>query len=192
MPQPSGVRNFFGRMVDGLLPGNQYNQQTGQFSNVWSGIGGRAASIAASMYGGPQAGMAVNRAAANWINNGNPFAFRGGGNAWAQIPRGTFPVDFGGVNVPNVGMGQYGTPGYGGTETAQAPWTGLGTPTGNVVNGGALGAWANTTAPRSIAPLAAGVGRGGASVLSGQAAQDYFAAMKESEYGNRQMNNYAQ
>lgn len=37
---PTRARNFFGRVVDGVLPGNQYDRSTGQYSNIASGITG--------------------------------------------------------------------------------------------------------------------------------------------------------
>lgn len=195
--QPSGLRNFFGRLVDGALPGSQYNRATGSFSNLWQGVGGRAASLGASMFGGPLAGAAVNRLAGNWIDNGNPLQFRTpeqGGPGYMPIARETFPVSFGGGNLGLPG-GMPTMPNV--TATPPTPlqnptaWTGLGTSTGNVVNGGALGSWASGSGPRQVAPLAAGIGRGGADVISGEAAQDYLRAMQMGMFANRQMHNYA-
>lgn len=75
---PSRARNFFGGVVDRLLPGSQYNSQTGQYSNVGRGVLGRLASIGGSLYGGPAVGALVNNVAGQWVdgrglfNNGAP------------------------------------------------------------------------------------------------------------------------
>lgn len=66
--QPSGVRNWFGRAVDRVLPGSNYNTATGQYSNIGLGLAGLGARILATTYGGPAAGALVNRAAGYLID----------------------------------------------------------------------------------------------------------------------------
>lgn len=85
MPEPSRARNFFGGLVDRVLPGSQYNSQTGQYSNVGRGILGRVASIGASLYGGPAAGAITNRLATNWVDRGNPINFGAGDGPLGQM-----------------------------------------------------------------------------------------------------------
>ena len=85
MPEPSRARNFFGGLVDRVLPGSQYNSQTGQYSNVGRGILGRVASIGASLYGGPAAGAITNRLATNWVDRGNPVNFGAGNGPLGQM-----------------------------------------------------------------------------------------------------------
>lgn len=72
MAEPSKTRNFFGRVVDRILPGTNYNSQTGQYSNVGAGLGGLAARLITTAYAGPAAGALVNKAAGYLIDrNGN-------------------------------------------------------------------------------------------------------------------------
>lgn len=68
MNQPSGSRNFFGRVVDRILPGNNYNAQTGQYSNIGRGVAGLGARLAASAFLGPAAGALVGQGANALIN----------------------------------------------------------------------------------------------------------------------------
>lgn len=70
MAEPSGVRNFFGRVVDRILPGSNYDASTGQYSNIGTGIAGAGAKIAASAFLGPLAGQAVGKVAGNLIDYG--------------------------------------------------------------------------------------------------------------------------
>lgn len=70
--KPSGVRNFFGRVVDRVLPGSNYNTTTGQYSNVGTGLAGLGARLIATSLAGPAAGALVGRAANYLIDrNGN-------------------------------------------------------------------------------------------------------------------------
>lgn len=108
MATPSKARNFFGRVVEGALPGKQYNAQTGQYSNVGSGIAGRAASLLAAMYGGPAAGAAVTQAANRIINNGNLFGSSKPGRPVRE------PI----TGMPGV---QAGNLGFGAPQQMQAP-----------------------------------------------------------------------
>ena len=108
MATPSKARNFFGRVVEGALPGKQYNAQTGQYSNVGSGIAGRAASLLAAMYGGPAAGAAVTQAANRIINNGNLFGSSKPGGV-VREPITGMP----GIQMGNLGFGTAGvTPNF--------------------------------------------------------------------------------
>lgn len=95
--KPSGARNFFGRVVDRILPGTNYNRQTGQYSNVGTGLAGLGARLIATSLAGPAAGALVGRAANYLIDrNGNQIG----------------PVQREGINGP-VGV----TTGYTGAVT---------------------------------------------------------------------------
>jgi hypothetical protein len=69
--KPSGVRNFFGGLVDRIALGNNYNRQTGQFSNVGRGLAGRGLGVLATAVGGPLAGRVVNTGVGNYIDTGS-------------------------------------------------------------------------------------------------------------------------
>lgn len=72
MAQPSGARNFFGRVVDRILPGSQYDSSTGQYSNVGAGLAGLGARLAATAFAGPAVGALVGKGAGYLIDrNGN-------------------------------------------------------------------------------------------------------------------------
>lgn len=77
MPEPSKTRNFMGRLVDGLLPGSNYNRDTGQYSNIGKGIAGLAAKLGAGALGGPLAGAAAGRLAGRFIDGGFGGASQG-------------------------------------------------------------------------------------------------------------------
>ncbi|MCU1053259.1 hypothetical protein JAK47_01700 [Stenotrophomonas maltophilia] len=70
--RPTGIRNFFGRVVDRVLPGSNYNTTTGQYSNVGTGLAGLGARLIATSLAGPAAGALVGKAAGYLIDrNGN-------------------------------------------------------------------------------------------------------------------------
>lgn len=70
--KPSGWRNFFGRLVQGALPGDNYDPSTGRFSNIGSGLAGLGARLVATSFAGPAAGALVGKAAGYLIDrNGN-------------------------------------------------------------------------------------------------------------------------
>lgn len=72
MAEPSKARNFFGRVVDRILPGQNYDRNTGQYSNIGLGLAGLGARLAATAFAGPAAGALVNRGASYLIDrNGN-------------------------------------------------------------------------------------------------------------------------
>lgn len=85
---PSKARNFFGRLVDMVLPGQNYNPQTGQYSNVGSGL----AKLGMTALGGPGAGFLANKL----FNNNTPNAY--------GIDRAQYGIDVPGVEVPDVQM----------------------------------------------------------------------------------------
>lgn len=66
--RPSTARNWFGRVVDRVLPGSNYNTTTGQYSNIGTGLAGLGARLIATAYGGPAAGALVNKAAGYLID----------------------------------------------------------------------------------------------------------------------------
>lgn len=104
----------------GILPGQQYDPQTGNISwkNVGLGLLARVLGVGAGMYGGPLAAAAVNKGANLLMNKYSPFDANGapvGGDA-AQ----TFGLGAGdpGVSVAplpgsNLGFGGGPTPGFG-------------------------------------------------------------------------------
>ena len=70
---PSNTRNFFGRVVDRILPGTNYDTTTGQYSHIGSGLAGLGSKIAGSMLAGPAVGALVGKAAGYLIDkNGQP------------------------------------------------------------------------------------------------------------------------
>lgn len=73
MAEPSRARNFFGKVVDRILPGTNYNTQTGQYSNIGTGALGLAARLAATSFAGPAVGALVGKGASYLIDrNGSP------------------------------------------------------------------------------------------------------------------------
>ncbi|WDW06026.1 hypothetical protein PWE35_09335 [Stenotrophomonas maltophilia] len=105
--QPSGVRNFFGRVVDRVLPGSNYNTTTGQYSNVGTGLAGLGARLIATSLAGPAAGALVGKAAGYLIDrNGNRI-----GPVQREAvngPGATVPGYSGSVTMPsqqNLGLG---------------------------------------------------------------------------------------
>lgn len=66
---PSGIRNFFGHIVDRVLPGNNYNSSTGQYSNIGSGLGGLALGVGAGLVGGPVLGGLARRGINNYLTS---------------------------------------------------------------------------------------------------------------------------
>lgn len=109
---PSRARNFFGGLVDRVLPGSQYNRQTGQYSNVGRGVFGRLASIGGSLYGGPAVGALVNNVAGQWVDRRGLF---GGGQPATPDAVVRQPIGNPGISLStqNLGFGKPAfTPGY--------------------------------------------------------------------------------
>lgn len=69
MAEPSRTRNFFGRVVDRILPGSNYNSSTGRYSNVGTGLAGLGARLAATAFAGPVAGALVGKGASYLIDH---------------------------------------------------------------------------------------------------------------------------
>lgn len=152
----------FGRIADWFIPGNAYNSTMGRWNpaTAKTGIAGIIADQfipgGSNIVGmGARNGMFGSDFARDLRNEGiyNTMAdqyrdFRGEvANQWLN-PR----IEAGGN--PQVTVGQPQTVQTGGgvlppmmpttpPVTAQAPWSGLGTSTGNVFSGGMLGSWAN-------------------------------------------------
>ena len=142
--KPSGARNFFGRVVDRILPGTNYNRDTGQYSNVGTGLAGLGARLIATSFAGPAAGALVGKAAGYLIDrNGNqigPVQREG-----IAGPGGVTTGYTGAVTMPNVSNLGLGAQPPGGT------WAGYLQGQGSVNNfgnqnftrpGGALTNWA--------------------------------------------------
>lgn len=72
MATPNWAQGFLGRVVDRVLPGQNYDTRTGQYRNVGQGIAGLGARIAASAFLGPAAGAAVGKIANTLINRHDP------------------------------------------------------------------------------------------------------------------------
>lgn len=117
MAEPSRTRNFFGRVVDRILPGTNYDRTTGQYSNVGKGIAGLGARLAATAFAGPAVGALVGKGASYLIDHtGNQV---GGVQPEGINPYGPVTPGYAGAvtlpATPNLGLG------------AQAPgnsWTG--------------------------------------------------------------------
>lgn len=71
MAEPSRTRNFFGRVVDRILPGSNYDRSTGQYSNVGAGLAGLGARLAATAFAGPAVGALVGKGAGYLIDHRN-------------------------------------------------------------------------------------------------------------------------
>lgn len=108
MAEPSRTRNFFGRVVDRILPGSNYNTSTGRYSNVGTGIAGLGARLAATAFAGPAVGALVGKGAGYLIDHA--------GNRIGDPQRESLPVNGGSVNpgftggvsmpsVSNLGLG---------------------------------------------------------------------------------------
>lgn len=192
---PTRLQNMIGRGIDMLAKGNNYNAQTGTYSNVGRGLLARAGQVGATVIGGPLAGAAVGQAGNNWVNNGNPLDFSGndsrlgqlvqafmGNNDIGAITRTQFRPDtslsVGGSRMP-VSMPPVNVP------APEAPWAGLGTRTGDVFGGGSLGSWANSNSGPSVAQQATGgASQGGGNGqgwtgISGDAARGMFGGMRD-------------
>jgi len=70
MPKPSVGRAVWGRFVDSLLPGHQYNAKTGELSNVGRGWAGFGMRMAANAVLGP-AGAAASPFISKWVDKNN-------------------------------------------------------------------------------------------------------------------------
>jgi hypothetical protein len=131
--KPSGVRNFFGGVVDRILPGSNYNRSTGQYSNIGKGIAGRGASIIGSMLGGPAVGALINKGAGKWIDTGSPLGNGYGTGPLAKI-MGRDATDIGEVVPqpigdgrpvsPNLGLGNAGPQGVAPGQLYRDPYMG--------------------------------------------------------------------
>lgn len=69
MAEPSKTRNFFGRVVDRILPGSNYDASTGQYSNIGKGALGLGARLAATAFAGPAVGALVGKGAGYLIDH---------------------------------------------------------------------------------------------------------------------------
>lgn len=94
-------------MWDRITPGNQYNNQTGQFNNTLQGVLGLGGKLAAGVIGGPLAGAAAGK--------GLDYLF-----TRDQGPGGPERSQWGipqmGVHAPNLGFGggmTFGSPSFG-------------------------------------------------------------------------------
>lgn len=66
----NGFQRFGRAIVDRLLPGNQLGSDGTLNNNVIPGIAARLGTVAASMFGGPMAGMVANKFAGNIVDSG--------------------------------------------------------------------------------------------------------------------------
>lgn len=100
---PTRLQKLIGRGVDMIAKGNNYNPQTGQYSNVGRGLLARAGQVGATMLGGPLAGAAVGQAGNNWVNNGNPLDFSGNDSRLGQLVN-AFTSNTGGPQRESFGV----------------------------------------------------------------------------------------
>ncbi|MFL9582374.1 hypothetical protein [Stenotrophomonas sp. AB1(2024)] len=117
MAEPSKARNFFGRVVDRILPGSNYDSSTGTYSNIGKGALGLGARLAATAFAGPAVGALVGRGAGYLIDHtGNKVS---GVQPENVNPYG--PVNAGYAN----GVGMPATPNLGlGAQTPGNTWAG--------------------------------------------------------------------
>lgn len=112
---PSRVRNFFGNVVDHILPGNNYNPNTGQYSNIPSGIVGAGLRIGAGLIGGPVVGAVTGRLMNRYLTNHQgpgSYGLTSGGPLDGSIPLSPYTggmVNIGGPQVGPQGNGLDGT-----------------------------------------------------------------------------------
>lgn len=69
---PGRFGNFFGRLVDRVLPGYNYNPQTGQYSNIGFGLTGLGLRGVAGLFGGPAGSFLANKGL-NWYANNHGY-----------------------------------------------------------------------------------------------------------------------
>lgn len=190
---PTRGQRALGWLVDKVALGNNYNPQTGQYSNVGRGLLGRAGQGLATYLAGPLAGQLARQAGENFANTGSPINFSQnqtklgdlinaltGQDMSGQIgPVTRQPINSRGqLNITNLPGISVQAPQLGGTEAA---WSGLGTGTGNVFSGGSLGNWASQAAPRdfgqsggSFTPWGAGTIQVAGQGFGGQSAAQGF------------------
>lgn len=117
MAQPSGARNFFGRVVDRILPGSNYDSATGRYSNVGAGLAGLGARLAATAFAGPAVGALVGKGAGYLIDrNGNRVGSvqQEGVSRYANVDPG---ISNSPVSMPSIGYNQ-------GVQTPGNQWSG--------------------------------------------------------------------
>lgn len=85
MPEPSRGQRALGWLVDKIAVGDNYNPQTGTYSNVGRGLLGRAGQVAATALGGPLAGQITKNLANNWVDTGNPLNFSSNDSRIAKL-----------------------------------------------------------------------------------------------------------
>lgn len=186
----------FGRIADWFIPGNAYNSTTSRWNPATTKTG--IAGVIADQFvpgGSNIVGIAANSGlfgsdfATQLRNEGiyNTMAdqygdFRAGLKSQYLDPA----VDVGGGYNPQVSVGgpqavsigsyapQHGMPTMPPVES-QAPWNPLGTQTGNVFNGGALGSWANGSTPQGR-QIGGNLSFGGGSYNNGVGAGTGFGA----------------
>ncbi len=180
---PSRGRNFWGRVVDGVLPGHQYDRNTGQYSNIASGITGFVANQFAPGLGTLGARLWEKRQG----NNQQPLPPQ-----MLQIPRpsnGMTPPPNLQMNInPNAGQPNYGA--YTNPFVAPtAPDTGnVGGFSNGVFAGGQGNFGQNYAPPSGLAGL--GNTQGGArghysqNGLTGDAARGLFSGLSDASRFN--------
>lgn len=161
---PSGVRNFFGRAVDAFLPGSQYDPQTGQYSNMLSGLAGFIGNRIA-----PGLGTLGQRL---WQNRG------GWGGGYTGGPNSPGSMN----NFGNQAFGQWNSADIGAPGLGQNPFA-LPQGTYNRANPFSTGL-PQRGGSGSLASRMAN--SRGATVLEGDAARDFFDGMKEASFQQKQ------
>jgi hypothetical protein len=148
---------FWGRVADAFIPGNAYNNTTGRWNPNTAKVG--LASMAAGLMGPPGADQFVQKGASSgWFGSGladglrNENIYNNLADQYGQTKSSladylhSQKVDVGGYHASVGQMTPISIGSYAPTMpqvNAQAPWSGLGTSTGNTFNGGSLGQWAN-------------------------------------------------
>lgn len=131
MAEPSKSRNFFGRVVDRILPGSNYDASSGRYSNVGVGLAGLGARLAATAFAGPAVGALVGKGASMLIDRN--------GNRIGDVQREGLPVDPGAVSASGypgaVAMPSVSNLGFG-AQTPGGSWNGYTQGQGSVNNFG--------------------------------------------------------
>lgn len=189
MAQPSTTRNFFGRAIDRILPGSNYNPQTGQYSNIGKGVAGLGARMAATALLGPAAGVLVGKGADMLINHsdnriggvvpegipttsnfnagGQPIAINAGMAPTMSLGLGGSSPSWGGYMQGAGSMNNFGNQQFGNGMTTQAgSWSPSSQWGADLAGGGQFGMQlgnnlgAMTGAPQAAAPRQARFGTG--------------------------------
>lgn len=163
--------------MDRILPGQNYNRDTGRYSNIGTGLGGLALRGAASFYGGPAAGAVAGRVINRFLSN------RQGGQSLPHMPLQNMGLPIAPSMQQQPGMYPMLRP-----SLPNGPSLGPGLPGANIqFNPGQFNRYPTLTAfntgPRNVAPSTQGV-RDRGQGHSGEAARSMFEGMSNASRYN--------